>query len=105
MIVESFSVNGFSLIDTQDLSDKLSNEATSALALGLHIFPPEFQCEALRRDPNGEYPIIRMGVFNKPGDKLFGAVWFGCNTAAPGHTDKDAKIFTRPLAGPMSETL
>lgn len=101
MIVEPFNVNGFLLTDVSDLSVAESNAVTLAVARGLREFPTEFYCDVIGREPDGDFPIIRLQVSNPPGNQVYGGVWFGCNLLAPGHTATDARIFTRPLAGPI----
>lgn len=101
MIIEPFKVGGFLLTDVGDLPATESNAVTLALARGLREFPPDFYRDVVGRLPDGDFPIIRMQVSNPPGNQVYGGVWFGCNELAPGHTRTDAKIFTRPLAGPM----
>ena len=100
MVIESFRVNGFQLVDTQDLSERQSNEVTAAISFGLQLFPLEYQCEAIKRDPNGEFPIVRLGVFDNR-DLLIGGLWFGCNLLEESSTKLDVRIFTRPSIGPI----
>lgn len=100
MIVEPFQAGGFLLTDVGDLSERASDRVTLAIARGLREFPPEFYCDAVGRDPEGEFPMMRLQVSNPPGNQVYGGAWMGCNELAPGHTATDAKIFTRPVVGP-----
>ena len=99
MIIAPITIGKFRLVDVQELSERLQREVTLSIRDGLNLFPEEFKCEVLSTDPDGDFPIIRFGVFVD--DVLVGSVWFGCNATLRGHTGRNARISTRPLVGPV----
>jgi len=97
MIIEPFRVNGFSVVDNQDLSKKDQVRVTKSIRDAFWLLPEEYKCEFLGSNPDGDFPIMRFGFYN--GTRLIGAWWMGCNETQEGHTEKAARIVTRPSPG------
>ena len=99
-VLAPFRFDVFSFRDVRTITERLQMGATAAIRNGFHIMPDEFKCEFIDKDPDGTFPIIRLAVFNAR-DQLVGAFWLGCNTTERGHTDRAARVFTRPAPGPI----
>ena len=97
MIIEPFRFAAFRVVDNRDLSEKEQRIVTNGIRDGFAQFPKEYQCEFLKSDTEGDYQIMRFAVFRNT--DLIGTWWMGCNIAGRGHTNDNAKIFSRPSPG------
>jgi hypothetical protein len=99
MIVEPFSFGAYTAKDLQDVGPRDQLAIGRALRDGIFLIPAEYKCTALGLSCDGDYEVIRLGVYS--GDALIGAWWLGAHEAAEGHTAEDARVYSRLCPGPV----
>ena len=97
MIIEPFRFAAFQVVDNLDLPAAQQTIVTNSIRDGFAQFPDEYKCDFLGSDTEGDYQIMRFAVFRNA--DIVGTWWMGCNVAGPGHTNDNAKIFSRPSPG------
>ena len=73
-----------------DETDYERNPFFIALRDGFQQFDVGDRCVILGKDPDGDYPIMRFGVFRA--NVLVGAWWLGCNEILAGSTRTDVLL-------------
>lgn len=96
-MLEPFEVAGYRFVDAQDLSASERRQVVIALRDGLQQIEGGDRCETVAKDPDGDYPIMRFGVFK--GAELVGAWWVGCNEQVAPSTPRAVRLSSVPHPG------